>query len=267
MTEGWNDTRNDIRRMSNYEPKGCFVAELNSEPAGHVFSISYGNLGWIGFLIVEAKYRRKQVGTLLTRKAIDYLLNCGVKTIRLESVSTIANLYRELGFVSDFNSLRFIRIGSEKEISSLSNCVSPLKKEEITELAKFDAKYFGANRIKVLMRLHDDNPKLCYVSHIKSKIAGYIMCRKGEIGYKVGPWVCNPENPQAATNLLIKCMKTMKRNEKLYVGVPAVNRKAVEISHDLDFKQYSKSIRMYLGRKLETERIDGIFAIGGPEKG
>jgi len=93
------------------------------------------------------------------------------------------------------------------------------------------------------------------------------MCRKAEIGYRIGPWVCNPEHPKAAQELLMKCVKTIGRNKKLYVGVPAVNRKAVEILHDLNFKQYSKSIRMYLGKKLETERADGIFAIGGPEKG
>ncbi len=128
MMERWNDTRNDIERMFSYEPDGCFVAEVNSRAAGHVFSISYGKLGWIGLLIVEAKYRRKRVGTLLTKKAIDYLLNCGVKTIKLEAVSTIANLYRELGFVNDFDSLRFIRTGGEKDMSSMSSCVNPLKK-------------------------------------------------------------------------------------------------------------------------------------------
>jgi len=267
MIERWNDTKNDIKRMFNYEPDGCFVAEISGEPAGHVFSISYGKLGWIGFLIVEPEYRRKGVGTLLTKKAIDYLANCGVKTIKLEAVSTIANLYQELGFVNEFDSLRLTRFWGEKDMPSLNSCVNPLEKEEIRKLAKFDAEYFGANRIKVLTRLCHDNPKLCYVSHVKSEITGYIMCRKGEIGYRVGPWVCNPEYPQAAQELLMKCMKTIGHNEKFYVGVPALNKKAVEILHDLNFKHYSKSIRMYLGKNLETDRIDGIFAIGGPEKG
>jgi len=54
---------------------------------------------------------------------------------------------------------------------------------------------------------------------------------------------------------------------QVYVGVPAVNRAAVEFLQDFDFRQYSKSIRMYFGEKLETERVNGIFAIGGPEKG
>jgi GNAT superfamily N-acetyltransferase len=267
MIEHWNDTRDDIERMFNYEPDGCFVAEVSGELVGHVFSISYGKLGWIGFLIVKAEYRRKGVGTLLTRKAMGHLLNRGVETIKLEAVPTIASLYRELGFVSEFDSLRFIRVGGKEDISSPSRPLKPLKQEQITELAKFDAEYFGANRINVLMGLYHDNPKLCYVSHMKSKTTGYIMSRKAEIGYRIGPWVCNPEHPQAAQELLMKCVKMVGCNEELYVGVPAVNKEAVKILHDLDFRQYSKSIRMYLGKKLETERTDGIFAIGGPEKG
>lgn len=62
-------------------------------------------------------------------------------------------------------------------------------------------------------------------------------------------------------------MKAIRGNEKFYIGVPAVNGIAVEILQDFDFRQYSQSIHMYFGEKLETERVDGVFAIGGPEKG
>ena len=264
--EQWNDTKSDLKRMFNYEPNGCFIAEINGKPAGHVFSISYGKLGWVGLLIVKAKYRRKGVGNLLTKMATDYLQSRGVETIKLEAMPTIANLYRKLGFVDEYDSLRFVGV-SGKVTSLLSPHANPLRKEEITEFAKFDAEYFGANRIKVLSGLYQDSPQLCFVSYTGSKIAGYIMCRKTESGYSIGPWVCNPENPQVARELLMKCIKTTGRNEKLYVGFPSVNNIAVKILHDFNFRQYSKSIRMYFGKKLETECADGIFAIGGPEKG
>jgi len=266
MIEEWNYVKEDVERMFKYNPLGCFITEVEGKQVGHIFSVSYGKLGWIGFLIVKAEYREKGIGKILMKKTMNRLLSREVEIIKLEAVPTIANLYRKLGFVDEYDSLRFI--GVSRRITSLSShCVKILKKEEVTELAKFDAEYFGANRIKVLMRLYHDNPKLCHVSYTKSKTTGYIMCRKAEIGYRIGPWVCNPEHPKAAQELLMKCMDTIGRNKKLYVGVPAVNKKAVEILHDLNFKQYSKSIRMYLGKKLETERASGIFAIGGPEKG
>jgi ribosomal protein S18 acetylase RimI-like enzyme len=266
VMEQWDDTRNDIKRMFNYEPYGCFIAEIKSKPVGHVFSISYGRVGWIGLLIVKPEYRRRGIGTLLTKRAANYLLSRKVKTIRLEAVSAIADSYRKLGFVDEYDSSRFV--GASRKITSLSSyCVNCLKKEEITQLAKFDAEYFGANRSRVLNRLYQDNPRFCFVSRKGSKIAGYIMFRKTKSGYKIGPLMCNPENPEVARELLMECMETIGHNVKLYVGVPAVNEIAVEILQDFDFTQYSKSVRLYFGEKLETERVAGVFAIGGPEKG
>jgi hypothetical protein len=61
-------------------------------------------------------------------------------------------------------------------------------------------------------------------------------------------------------------MEKIEENAKLYVGVPAVNKKAVEILQDFGFEQYSKSIRMRFGKEL-NELVNGIFSIGGPEKG
>jgi predicted N-acetyltransferase YhbS len=264
--EGWNYARKDIQRMFSYNSSGCFIAEMNGKQVGHVFSVNYGKLGWIGLLIVRAEYRRKGIGTALMKEAIHYLLTSGAETVRLEAVPKIAPIYRKLGFVDEYDSLRFLGVGRKISFANNSN-VKLLKKETMKEIAEFDAEYFGVNRIKVLSSLYHDNPKLCFASHAGSKLVGYIMCRKAEKGYRVGPWVCNPENPQAAKELLMKCTEAMEENAKLYVGVPVVNKKVAEILHDFGFEQYSKSIRMYVGKKLETERISGVFAIGGPEKG
>ena len=263
--EEWNYRKEDIQRMLRYNPSGCFVAEANGKQAGHVFSVNYGRLGWIGLLIVSAECRRKGIGTLLMKKAMKHLLSNKVETVRLEAVPKIATIYRKLGFIEEYDSLRFLGVGRKIGSSTNSN-VKLLKKEKMKEIAEFDAEYFGVNRIKVLSKLYHDNPKLCFASYAGSKLVGYIMCRKAEKGYRVGPWVCSPENPQAARELLTKCMENVGENAKVYVGVLAVNKTAVEIMRDFGFEQYSKSIRMYVGKKL-TERVSGVFAIGGPEKG
>lgn len=251
MMEHWNDTRDDIKRMFSYQPGGCFIAEIDHKAVGHIFSISYGRLGWIGLLIVKTRFRRRGVGTLLLKSVMDLLLSHKVKTIRLEAVSTIAGWYRKLGFVDEYHSLRFSGFSRKMTTSSFPH-VKPLKKEEITEIAEFDVQYFGADRIEVLTALHQDNPELCYVSHKGSEIVGYIMGRKAENGHRIGPWVCNPENPIVARELLIKCMETIGRDEKVYMGVPAVNKAGVEILQDFGFERYSKSIRMlfYAGVRI-----------------
>lgn len=264
--EEWNNTRKDIERMFKLNPSGCFVAEVKGKRVGHVFSVRYGELGWIGFLIVRAEYRVKGVGTSLLRKAIGHLLSCGAETVKLEAVPEIASIYRKLGFVDEYDSLRFLG-KTRKLASATSSNTKLLEGSMLKEAAKFDAGYFGADRSEVLTRLYNDYTKLCLVSCIESRIVGYIMCRKAENGYRAGPWVCTPEDSHAPRELLAKCTEILGQNAELYVGVPAANKVAVEIMQEFGFEQYSKSIRMRFGKKLETDNINGVFAIGGPEKG
>lgn len=205
MIEGWNYAKEDVERMFRYNPLGCFIAQVEGKLVGHVFSVNYGKLGWIGLLIVKAECRRKGVGTLLMERAMNHLLNCGVETIRLEARFAVAELYRKLGFIDEYDSLRFLGINRKFACVASSN-VKLLKMEMLKETAKFDAEYFGENRIKVLMGFYYDHPKLCFVSNEGAKIVGYIMCRKTETGYKIGPLMCYSENHQVTREPLVKFM-------------------------------------------------------------
>jgi len=179
-------------------------------------------------------------------------------------VPEISGLYRKLGFTDRFDSLRFMST-RRKIISGQTDFAIQMAEKDIAEAAEFDAKYFGADRTRVLTGLYQAYPRLCFVARINSDFAGYIMCRKAESGYNLGPFVCSSE--QAATQLLAKCLQRLPPKASVYVGVPAVNGKAADMLRRHGFKQYSRSIRMRLGRNLETEKQTGIYAIGGPMKG
>ncbi len=118
----------------------------------------------------------------------------------------------------------------------------------------------------VLKRLFHDFPEFSFVSNASASITGYVMCRKAEIGYKLGPWICDPQRLHTARTLLATCLSKLEQDANVFIGVPAPNKTAVEILHEFGFEQYSKSIRMRYGKKL-ADRIDGVFAIGGPMKG
>ncbi|HUW47884.1 MAG TPA: GNAT family N-acetyltransferase [Patescibacteria group bacterium] len=266
IIEKWGNTKKDIERMLDYDPYGCFIVDVNKKPVGHIFSVSYGKLGWIGLLIVRAEHRGMGLGTLLMKKAMNHLAVCGVETMNLEARPAAVQLYRELGFVDQYGSLRFA--GNNRNLGSEHNSTVKLLEERMMdEVAKFDARYFGGNRMKVLMQLRCDHPKLCFASFTGSRLAGYVMCRNTEKGYRIGPWVCDAENPRAAEELLTKCLKTLGEDVEIQVGVPVVNKTAVQILRKFRFKQYARSMRMRFGKVLETECINGIFAVGGPEKG
>jgi ribosomal protein S18 acetylase RimI-like enzyme len=264
-TEDWNVTRNDIVRVFDFEPQGCFVADVDGKAAGHVFAVAYGSLGWIGLLIVKSDYRRRGIGSILMKKAMEYLLAQQVKTIKLDAVPEIARLYRKLGFSDEYDSLRFAGTNEHANVSSISSA-RKVELKMIPDIVRFDARYFGAERARVLGTLFAENPGLSFVSYTGSNVTGYITCRKAEVGYNLGPWVCKPNKLQVAEELLLACLGKVKSSERIHVGLPSPNEHAVKLLIKHGFHQHSKSIRMNFGRKA-AEEPEGIFAIAGAMKG
>jgi GNAT superfamily N-acetyltransferase len=262
--EQWNHSTKVIKRLLDLEPNGCFVAEVDGAFAGQVFSVSFGDVGWIGLMIVDERYRRKGVATTLMKKAVAYLLDSGTRTIKLEAVPDIRGLYRKLGFVDELDSLRYVGTSSKNDRTIASN-IEPLATEDIERVAEFDSKHFGANRLRLLEELNKDHLENCFFSHISSQVIGYIMAYEMDRGYRIGPWICDPEHPAVARELFAKCLGTFEAGAPLYVGVPAVNAAAGSILSGMGFKLVDKSIRMYLGPKTATSQ--GIFSICGPENG
>lgn len=262
----WSYNRQMIKRLVAYEPNGCFIAHVDQKRVGHIFCIAFGKVGWIGVLNVDPWYRRQGIGTLLMKKAVHYLRNLAVDTIKLEAVPVIAELYHKLKFINEFDSLRFMKNNKRFE-NDVGPHVKQMRGGDLEAIAEFDSKYFGVHRSRVLHRLYMDLPECCFLSHVNSQIAGYIMFYPIEKGYRIGPWVCNPHFPQVARALILKSMQIIKCEVPLYVGTPAVNKLAIELLQTLGFTLTSKCIRMYLDKKDTKQNPTGIYSVASPEKG
>ena len=154
---------------------------------------------------------------MLMEQAISYLVSEGVGTVKLDAVPNIAGLYRKLGFVDEYDSLRFAGINQEKQKANNSS-VLQIDSSMISGISEFDAKCFGAERTRVLCRLFSENPDLSFVSCSGSGVTGYITCRRAVTGYNLGPWVCDPGQTSVAEALLLNCLKRMESNAKIFVG-------------------------------------------------
>jgi len=265
--EGWGFSRRDMERCWRYEPNGCFIAEVDGEPVGHVFSISYGKLGWIGLLIVDPEARGRGVGEVLMQAAVDYLQRVGVETIRLEAVERAVPLYRRLGFREEFDSLRFCRQLEREESreAGLEN-VFRMQESDVEKVAKFDSRYFGANRLRVLQSLYRSQPENCFVARDKRRLLGYILGRRIFNVHRIGPWVC--ANFSVAEGLLNVFMEAVGGDEtELRVGMPVVNRDGLALMEKMGFRLMGKSVRMVLGKRGRGGVVTGVYGIGGPEKG
>jgi GNAT superfamily N-acetyltransferase len=267
--ERWGYLSCDVERCIECEPEGCFIAESEGKAVGHVFSISYGRTGWIGLLIVHQDHRGHGVGTMLMNSAINHLQNIGVETIRLEAVPKALTLYQRLGFVEEFDSLRFSK-ELKKEPSQpqdVNEDIHRAERRDINELARFDSRYFGVNRHKVLERIYTDYPQNCLITEEKKKVTGYIMARETSRGYWVGPWVCDPESPNVAKKLILSFLDILDKKAELKVGMPALNVVGMRLMKSLGFKLTSRSIRMLRGAHKYSGNAEGVYGIAGPEKG
>lgn len=265
--EGWGYSRRDVERCWNLEPDGCFVAESENKPIGHIFSVLFGEIGWIGLLIVNPEKRGMGAGAALMGAAIDYLEENGARTIKLEAVERAAPLYRRLGFVDAFDSLRFRGIpGQNKKQSRNIETASLMHENDILEIAEFDAQCFGANRLSVLKSLYSDFPQYCFAAKENQRVSGYIMARKTLDEFWIGPCIC--AESQVAEFLFSTLFEAMRKEFRyLRLGFPALNTNARKLVEKLGMQLVGKSIHMIRGDRKNQSDSTRIYGIGGPEKG
>ena len=259
---GWGNTADDILRMISYEPGGCFVASLDGEDVGMVGSIGYGEVGYLGNLIVRPEQRGQGIGATLMRVAMAHLVDTGVESIRLDAVPKGIPLYERLGFREEHLSLRFTGHATEKG----SKGCERMMESDLPDVLSLDLRFFGASRGRVLRRVREDFPGLCFVARDGSRLAGFIMAKEGEGRIRIGPWMCEPGEPEVAERLLHRLMDEVAEG-MLWAGVPEGNRASVEILGRNGFSSGPSSHRMCYGKCGETGIVKGIFGVGGPDKG
>ncbi len=265
--ESWGHTPRDVERCWSLEPNGCFIAESDGKPVGHVFSVLFGKIGWIGLLIVDPEKRGIGVGAALMEAAVNYLKDKAAKTIKLEAVEEAAPLYRRLGFVDAFDSLRFRGMPERNGKKSRKiKKVSLVSENDLDEIAEFDAQYFGANRLTILRGLHRDFPGYCFVARENQRLNGYIMARKTLDGLWIGPWICT--DSQVAELLFCTLFESVRKEAPcLRLGFPALNTNARELAEKVGLHLMGKSIHMIRGDRKNQGDATRIYGISGPEKG
>ena len=259
--EKWTTTQSYFQRLIDFTPNGCFIAYSDNKKIGMVSTTIYDNAAWIGSLIVLPEYRGNGIGTILMEKAIQFLEDNHVETIRLDAVLEIIPLYKKLGFMEEYESLRYTSFGRERDTQKLKR----MKESELADAIFLDKQYTGLNREKILRRVYSDFSDLNFLIRKNGRAHGFIMAKNLNSVIKIGPWICDPEFPLFA-DILIENVINKINGKKIWVGLPVGNDQSVKILDKLGFSKIGSSMRMYRGKK-PNEDVKGIFGIGSPEKG
>jgi GNAT superfamily N-acetyltransferase len=262
--EGWGDLEADLAREISFEPEGCFVVEEDGAPVAMVTTTAYGASGWIGNLIVEKKRRSRGHGRALMERAIEYLRSRDVETIRLDADPDGIPLYRNLGFIEEYRSLRYEGVPARE----VGGTAREMATSDLDRVCRLDERVFGADRSRVLEALHRDYPGLAFALPAEGGITGYLMARPMDGGIRIGPWVVEEArgSGEAARELLGRLLGVC-RGEKMRTGLPEGNSGGRRLLEELGFQEEQGCLRMRLGPPKHAEKVRAIFGIGSGAKG
>ena len=256
---GWNQTESDWLRFMNMEPEGCFAAELDGHPAGTTTTCIFENVAWIAMVLVDKESRGHGVGKKLLKHALDYLDARKVKTVRLDATAAGRPIYEKLGFVPEYELVRF-------EGKTRPGKTAPVLTEAVPELfadmIDFDRRMTGTNRAKMLSLLFEEFPQNTRILPLHDKIDGFVTMRPGANAVQIGPCTANINaGPALLSDALDRCA-----GKAVFVDMPTGNIHAVKIAESRGLQIQRRFTRMCRGERINDD-IKAIWAGSGPEKG
>jgi ribosomal protein S18 acetylase RimI-like enzyme len=258
--EGWGMSAQDLQGLLELEPDGCFVAEENGQPAGAIISVAYGKVGWICNLMVRSTHRRRGHGRALLDATVGYLLDRGVRTVGVDAPLQSVPFYTQAGFWRGFELLHMKR-GPLPAPSPATDTVGRLQETDLHAVTVFDWACFGGCRQHVLRSLLASS-QAAFLAQDLQGVAGFLMARRREGEWVIGPWVCI----RSAEPLLTHALAAIGA-EPARLAVPKVNEQALRTLRNHGFTVYYHEMRMYYGDQEGMGHPERIYAIASPQKG
>ena len=260
--ESWGYTRADFERLLALSPDGCFAAEEAGRVVGVLSTTAYDGLAFLGAVIVSPEARGQGVGRVLMQAALLHLASMGVATVRLNAYRNVIPFYEKLGFRREYDVVRWRANVSPRRAGT----VAKASRDDLEDLAAFDAPFFGAPRRALLARLLDETPSTFLVAREGPRILGYIVGSAYDDACEVGPWVAAPGRPDVARELFDGLVDVVGRREYALSG-PATNPDLVGFVQEAGFTEVFRTLRMGWGKDLFPGDPRGLWAAAGLEKG
>jgi ribosomal protein S18 acetylase RimI-like enzyme len=252
--EGWSSGTCDFQLYLGHDPDGCFVAREGDRRVGMVTTTRYPSSGWIGNLIVVPEYRSRGVGRALMAHGLAHLEAAGVETVRLDGDPPGILLYLSLGFVDEWESLRFRSAGVA---TAAPERVEKLERHDVDRVVALDRRFFGDDR-SLLLELFLDTSQIAYKIQDRNELRGYLMATRFDLGLRIGP--CVAVDVESARQLF-SAAQTAAGGERITVGVPGPNDQAATLLTELGFEPTPPCRRMIRGPIRAENKTGGIFAI------
>jgi GNAT superfamily N-acetyltransferase len=267
QTAGWNQTAADWNRFLEASPNGCFVAELDGQVRGTTTTISFENrFAWVAMVLVDTEYRGRGIGGRLLEKAIAYLDDLKVPTIKLDATPQGRPIYQKLGFAAEFEIARWIlRRSSAQNIDAPGKPLrDSLAQESWESICKLDRELFGADRSLLLKSLQEETADFTTAIWTAGVLDGYAFARRGLFADHFGPAMARDAS---TTSKLLEGFLSRSRRETMIADCLQSNRAVGGLLKSVGFTYSRPLTRMYRGPNDYAGQPELICAIAGPEFG
>ena len=255
---GWNQTDRDIARLLAFEPNGCFAACEGGNVVGTTTTTTYGtDLAWVGMVLVDPEHRCRGIATALMEKALGYLREREMRTIKLDAPPEGQPVYERYGFVRETVLERWTGTELPAE-SDLEN----VRLGTWDGIAATDRASFGADRLALMQALFAEvGPPIITTVHAVG-VSGFAFARPGRRATYVGPVVAGDVSTVAV--LLIAVAAGLG---PVFIDIDPDFPGAVDLMRDFGFVRQRELLRMRLGPTIPLGQSPRVFAIAGPEVG
>lgn len=262
-SEGWNQTQKDWEILLRLSPKTCLVAVSDREVIGTVTAVNYSNeLAWIGMMLVNKKYRRRGIGSLLLKDNIKRLKGCRI--IKLDATPVGRNVYIKLGFEDEYTISRMTISPLPEQQIAYSGKATPLGAHDIRTIADLDKAVFGADRTDLIESILETYPDKALKLERDGRIAAYCLRRDGVKHNHLGPVIAS--TIEDAQTLLSAAMSGLA-GKAVVLDVPQNKIKLLKWLDSLGFRERRSLTRMYYKNNYIPKQREWEFAICGPEMG
>lgn len=259
--EGWGYSEQDFLRFMRMDPLGTLVGWDGSRRVGVTTATSYGEVAWIGSIIVRPEDRGKGYGEALVERALEYSRDQGAETCWLNAYPDVKGFYQNLEFKATGETIH-LEGQAEGELQAEARLVHA---GELDAISIFDNRYFGAQRLKVLREFYHDYGS-SFLIWPAEEVVAYIVGAPYSGGVDVAPWVCDPSASDIAEKLFLHLL-AQHPEESFGLNVPEENGEALTFLKSLGFGESFRTVRMYHGKGGHGIDPRGTFSLGGLEKG
>jgi len=259
--EGWNPGIHDHETFYYADPNGFFISELDGEAIAVGSAVCYDEFfGFCGLYIVKPKYRGEGYGMQITRRRLEHI---GDRNAGIDGVIQNIKIYERIGYKTAYRNYRYAGIANSKIKLNDPHVKTYQHDNMFEDIKKLDRQLFPASRTPFLDAWLNQKDAKVLVYMQDSNLLGYTVRRKCFKGFKIGPLFASTTD---VANALFIALQDDIEGQEIYLDIPEINSKALELVKNHHMSLVFETARMYLKEvpKLDYDQMYGVttFELG-----